>query len=196
MRHTRLAKGEERIRKGVFSLYKPNSNGPLEAGGRGNSHSEVEQRILNQLRWIGWDEKFAEKIVTLKRRVFKDERCYSPTHEGQIESANFELKKDNLKILLCVNRFYVYMNLQSVDGKKRHDEVDKIHRTVKEVLPQMEFVIERSRQYDGKYLVSMKGGFDSEKGKKYRCGIAESLFGKKTNGQPKEEIKRYDGFGC
>ncbi len=196
MRHTRRALGDERIRKGVFSLYKPNGNGPLEAGGKGNSYSQTEQLVMKQLKWIGWDEKFAEKIVTLKRKVFKDERCYSPTHEGQIESANFELKKDNLKLALVVNRFYVYMNLQSVDGKKRHAEVDEIHKTVKELLPQMEFVIERSRQDNGKYLVSMKGGFDSDKGKKFKCGITESLFGKKADNQPKEEMKPYDGYGC
>jgi|GEM_PF-2521002 len=196
MRHTRCAIGEGRIRKGAFSLYKPDGSGPLEAGGRGNSYSRTEQLIMKQLGWIGWDEKFSEKIIALKRKVFKDERCYSPTKEGQIESANFELKKENLSIVLCINKFYVYMNVQSVDGKKRHAAVGELRKIVKDALPQMETVIERRRQGDGKYLVIMKGGFDSEKGKKYRCGITESLFAREPEERTKEETKRHEGWGC
>ena len=163
--------GKPSERANPFSLMKPKGNGPLEAGARGRGKVDtaainprymlpprVNERIVHKVKGLGWDKKFAKKILKLKRELFKDDSCFSEEVEGQIFSANFNLKIEGVDVSLTVNKEYAYVHIKKTSEKKRVSKIDELCRIFENHLPGIE--LKRSRtplEHTNLYLVTVHG---------------------------------------
>jgi len=152
--------GKSSERANAFSLMKPKGNGPLEAGARGKYMlpPTVDERIVRKVRGLGWDKKFANKILKLKKDLFKDNRCFSEEAEGQIFSANFNLKIDGVDVSLTVNNEYAYVHIKKMSEKKRVPKIDELCRIFEKHLSGIDFKKSRKKpEYSDKHLVVVHG---------------------------------------
>ncbi len=154
--------GKPSERANPFVLMKPNGNGPLEAGSRGNNMlpPKVDDRIVLKIKRLGWDSEFADRVLKLKHNVFKDNRCFSEEIEGQVFSANFNLEVNGVKASLHVSRECAFAHIKTTtdEKKKRVPEIDELCNAFKKHLPGME--LEKSKikvEYTDKYLITVEG---------------------------------------
>ncbi len=156
------------------SLYKPGPDGQL---GFKTNHKDVESRILNELKWFGWKEDFGKNIVEIKRRLFKENDCFSGPVGGQLEAINLRKKINGITVSLTINRFFAYFSVISISGARKHRSVNEICDVIRELLPEMQLTITEKKleDMDG-FSVCAEGNIQREK-------------------KEKRDL-RYHGFGC
>ena len=161
-------------RQGFSFLSKPESEGPL---GAKTSPKGIENRIFEDLKWFGWDEKFIKSVIEIKRNLFREDECFSRETEGQLDAVNLHKKINGMSVSLTINRFFAYFSIISVSSARKHKSTDEICDVIRELLPEMQLTITEKKleDIDG-FSIHVEGNIQREK---------------------KEKVDlRYPGYGC
>lgn len=151
MREARLNRGKRKSdRLNSFLLKKPNSNGPLKCGGIPYAPAELnDKRLREEVKRLGWDDKFAKEILNLRRNIF-DGGSATSASSGQVDSVNLDKKSDVFKVSMNISRWHVVLHANSTSRKKRSEQLDELKRQLDKHLPDMDVVVGTLKGGDGR----------------------------------------------
>jgi hypothetical protein len=156
----------ERKRDGLeranpFSIFGPGARRICRANGAGSALgtlSEVERTIFNEIKEMSWGEDFANKVIILKRMLFREDTCFIPKEDHQ--SHGVKLVKGSTK--LGVGPYKAYFNAKIPCTDERDIEIAyRLKEDVERILG-IEITVIEPRGQCGVGIVKVNGEIKSE----------------------------------
>ena len=117
-----------------------------------------DEWLLREVKRLGWDEKTAQSLLKVKKKIFKDEHL-STAAFGQSDSANMEKKVNDLHVSVHINKWYISVHINSVSNEKTDEVADKIKNVFKDSIIGIAFSAKQSRDPRG-FAVVMAGSLN------------------------------------